>query len=339
MRVCFLFVILLLGGCSSKRPLSESNECVKIKAAFDLGSGSTKMKVGRVNVCRQKIEKILLEASLPVKYKESLQNSRDNWLDREIQNKGVEAVLKLKEMAQAFGPSSYQGVATSAFRTATNGKDFAAKLAQDTGVKISVISQEEEAKLGFVAASAIASGDLKEILVWDIGGGSMQMVSYSGNGEFVIYQGKLASASFKKEIIANVQGRNPLLVETPNPIGYANSQKAVALARKRAFQTVPPAIKEKLANDPEVIGIGGVHYFSVRKRVSKDDLVTLREIKQAAKTAVSLTDTQAGGDYASTDISNLLLVQGFMEALGIEKVKTGRINLADGILLSGSKLF
>ena len=46
-----------------------------------------------------------------------------------------------------------------------------------------------------------------------------------------------------------------------------------------------------------------------------------------------LTDTEIGGKYAATEISNLTLVLGFMNELGIEKVMTVKANMAHGILI------
>jgi exopolyphosphatase/guanosine-5'-triphosphate,3'-diphosphate pyrophosphatase len=49
---------------------------------------------------------------------------------------------------------------------------------------------------------------------------------------------------------------------------------------------------------------------------------------------ISLTDKEIGGQYADTEISNLILVLGFMQQLGISEVMTQNINLADGVLLN-----
>ncbi|MCO4755658.1 MAG: hypothetical protein KC478_14345, partial [Bacteriovoracaceae bacterium] len=200
--IALLFAATAFGG-----------ECVKVKAAFDIGSGTTKMKVAKVDTCLQKIEKILLEANEPVAYKEKLQNNKDNKLDAAILDEGLKALLKLKKKAQQYAPELYAAAATSAFRTAANGSEAAQKLSEESGIKIYVISQKKEALLGFAAAAAKAQKGLTDILVWDIGGGSMQMTSYIGNNKFDIYEGKIASASFKKFVIEAVQNKDPKKVD------------------------------------------------------------------------------------------------------------------------------
>ncbi|MBC74673.1 MAG: phosphatase [Halobacteriovoraceae bacterium] len=318
--------------------LAYGDDCVKIKAAFDIGSGTTKMKVGRVDTCLQKIEEILFEANEPVAYKEKLQNNPDNILGNEIQKKGLNALLKLKEKAKAFSPVSYSAVATSAFRTASNGEKTARFLSEQSGVDIDVISQKEEALLGFAAAVAKSKKTLDQVLVWDIGGGSMQMTSYKGKGKFDIYEGKLASASFKKLVIRDVQNKDAKIVATPNPVTENNFIKAKAIVKSYALETVPQKIKDKLKSGAQVIGIGGVHYYSVRRQANVKEEYSQAILQNTITSKLGKTDSEVGGDYASTDVSNLILVKGYMEALNIQKVEAYKINLADGVLLSGNSL-
>lgn len=314
------------------------DDCIKVKAAFDIGSGTTKMKVGRVNTCLQKIEKILLEANEPVAYKEKLQNHPKNLLGEDIQQDGLNALLKLKKMAQAYSPVSYQAVATSAFRTADNGEVVAKKLAIDSGIDIDVISQKEEALLGFAAAVSKSNKEVSQVLVWDIGGGSMQMTSYNKLGKFDIYEGKIASASFKKLIIKNVQKHDPKEVKTPNPISKLDYQTSKNAAKAYAQTTVPKTIKEKIQSGAQVLGIGGVHYYSVRGQTKVESKYDHSTLESTISSKLANHDADIGGDYASTDVSNLILVKSYMEALNIKEVEAFRINLADGVLLSGKSL-
>lgn len=338
MRI-FLFAIsfsaLSLGGGST------GSDCHEVRAAFDIGSGATKMKVAKVNTCLQKIEEILLEADEPVKYKESLQNSSDNKLDEDIQDRGVKALAKLKSQAEQYRPESYLAVATSAFRTASNGQAFAEKMSDATGVQVRVIDQEAEARLGFAAATRIASGDMKNLVVWDIGGGSMQIISYTGESKFSIYQGKMASASFKSHIIKKIKNQDTKKTESPNPIGAKDAKAALEEAKEFAKLTVPAEIKKRIKSGAQIVGIGGVHSQSIMGQLARDGRnighsYSLKDLDKAIDKSILMGDEQIGGAYASTEASNLILVKGFMKELEIDEVRTGRINLADGLLLGGT---
>ena len=76
--------------------------------------------------------------------------------------------------AVAIGPEDTLAVATSAIRDATNGPEFVARAESATGLTINVLSPEEEAHFGYVAA--VNSTTLDKGVVLDIGGGSVQLV-------------------------------------------------------------------------------------------------------------------------------------------------------------------
>jgi exopolyphosphatase/guanosine-5'-triphosphate,3'-diphosphate pyrophosphatase len=65
-------------------------------------------------------------------------------------------------------------VATSAVRDASNREEFLSAAHAQTGLKIEVLSAEEEARYGFVAA--INTSTLTDGVVLEIGGGSMQLI-------------------------------------------------------------------------------------------------------------------------------------------------------------------
>ena len=315
----FMIVSLLVLGSFS----SFADDCLKVRAAFDVGSGTTKMKVAKVNVCEQKIVEMLLEKDIPVAYKAQLKNSKDNQFDSKIMEEGIDAILELKSQASVFNPESFDGVATSAFRTASNGKAFAQNLKDKTGVNIRVISQPLEAKFGFVAASTISNTEMNEMIVWDIGGGSMQIVSYEGDGVFKAYAGQIASETFKDYIIESIQYKQRSQNSTPNPISAADLNTATNAA-KYISSSVLSEIKAKIESGAQVFGIGGVLYHSVRGQIypeTKTTVYTLAQLQETLDKKVDLSDEEIGGKYAKTEVSNLALVLGFMEGLKIQSVK------------------
>ena len=65
-------------------------------------------------------------------------------------------------------------VATSAIRDATNAREFLDRAEAASGLKVRVLSKEEEARYGYLAA--VNSTTLSDGVMLDIGGGSMQLV-------------------------------------------------------------------------------------------------------------------------------------------------------------------
>ncbi len=80
--------------------------------------------------------------------------------------------------AAALGPDEVDAVATSAIREARNGEAFLARARELSGLGIRVLSREQEARYGYLAA--VNSTSLADGAVLDLGGGSMQLVRVVG---------------------------------------------------------------------------------------------------------------------------------------------------------------
>jgi exopolyphosphatase/guanosine-5'-triphosphate,3'-diphosphate pyrophosphatase len=76
--------------------------------------------------------------------------------------------------ASGLGPDEVDAVATSAIRDATNARAFLDRAEAASGLRVRVLSKEEEARYGYLAA--VNSTTLADGVMLDIGGGSMQLV-------------------------------------------------------------------------------------------------------------------------------------------------------------------
>ena len=97
-------------------------------------------------------------------------------LGKEGMRRAADAISVFAHFAQAsqIAPSDVDLVATSAIREATNADDFLRRVQRDTGLAIRVLSREDEARYGYLAA--VNSTLLADGLMLDLGGGSMQLV-------------------------------------------------------------------------------------------------------------------------------------------------------------------
>ncbi|TDT63473.1 hypothetical protein [Fonticella tunisiensis] len=95
----------------------------------------------------------------------------------------VQAIMVYKQIMEEYGVKQSFGMATSAVRSAQNGKDVIRYIEERTGIKISILSGEEEAYLGYLGVRTVIKSD-KPILVVDIGGGSTEFVLGSGRDIF-----------------------------------------------------------------------------------------------------------------------------------------------------------
>ena len=67
-------------------------------------------------------------------------------------------------------------VATEACRRAANSKYFLEQVVRDTGLKLEVISPQEEARLAVISCAPLVDVETTQLLVIDIGGGSTELV-------------------------------------------------------------------------------------------------------------------------------------------------------------------
>jgi exopolyphosphatase/guanosine-5'-triphosphate,3'-diphosphate pyrophosphatase len=67
-------------------------------------------------------------------------------------------------------------VATEACRRARNSQDFIRRAQRETGLRLDIITAEEEARLAVVSCASLVAADTEQLLVIDIGGGSTELV-------------------------------------------------------------------------------------------------------------------------------------------------------------------
>src|SRR6476620_4231223 len=89
----------------------------------------------------------------------------------------VEFVRECLVVAEDQGVEEVMAFATSAIREAPNGEDVLAEVRAQTGVPLSVLSGEDEARLTFLAARRWFGWSSGTLLVLDIGGGSLELAA------------------------------------------------------------------------------------------------------------------------------------------------------------------
>lgn len=79
-----------------------------------------------------------------------------------------------------------RSVATEACRRAENGAEFIERVYAETGIALDIISAEEEARLAVAGCHALLEPGDGPALVFDIGGGSTELVLVEGDGSKVV---------------------------------------------------------------------------------------------------------------------------------------------------------
>jgi exopolyphosphatase / guanosine-5'-triphosphate,3'-diphosphate pyrophosphatase len=114
----------------------------------------------------------------------------DRWLlrlaehvgdDNQLSKAGEKALLKAVQhacdQAQKQGCEELLAMATSAIREADNGLEVLDRVRQRTGVDLQVLTGEDEARLTFLAVRRWFGWSAGQLLVLDIGGGSLELAA------------------------------------------------------------------------------------------------------------------------------------------------------------------
>jgi exopolyphosphatase/guanosine-5'-triphosphate,3'-diphosphate pyrophosphatase len=140
-------------------------------AAIDVGTNSIHMIV----VERQKHGYRVID-----KEKDMVQLGRGSLEGRpltdEAVERGVEALRRMAGIAERWKVQDVVAVATSAIREAPNGRKFIAAAEKASGIRIRVISGEEEAEYIYRAVRSAIDFHGGTALVIDIGGGSVELI-------------------------------------------------------------------------------------------------------------------------------------------------------------------
>ena len=141
------------------------------RAAFDIGSGASKVLVADVDVASGAlVGDVLFEAEKPLPFKVDAQASADGSLSDDIRLKGFALLEKLASEARLHGAVEACGIATEIFRTSPNGLNFLTQVENRTRVPISTLTQDAEARLGLATAEALTGGSWHASGAW-VGGG------------------------------------------------------------------------------------------------------------------------------------------------------------------------
>ncbi|GAB2555335.1 Ppx/GppA phosphatase family protein [Leucobacter ruminantium] len=87
----------------------------------------------------------------------------------------VSAIAEAAETVREIGVDDMIATATSAIREAANGEAVLARIERETGVRLQVLSGEEEARITMLAVRRWLGWSAGEILLFDIGGGSFEI--------------------------------------------------------------------------------------------------------------------------------------------------------------------
>ena len=144
-------------------------------AALDLGTNNCRLMIASLHNSQFRIVEAF---SRIVRLGEGLAHS--GALSERAMERALRALKICAEKIAKRGVSRIRAVATQACRIAGNGRDFIARVERETGLKLTIISPQEEAHLSVMGCASLLDGreikpPARAALVMDVGGGSTEL--------------------------------------------------------------------------------------------------------------------------------------------------------------------
>lgn len=97
-------------------------------------------------------------------------------IDAAAFRRGLAALREYREVLSEYGVGQAKAFGTAALRTADNGAEFIRQAEAETGIRVQLISGQEEARLIHLGVAQAVPFTLDKALIMDIGGGSVEFI-------------------------------------------------------------------------------------------------------------------------------------------------------------------
>jgi exopolyphosphatase/guanosine-5'-triphosphate,3'-diphosphate pyrophosphatase len=316
-------------------------------AALDLGTNNCRLLIATP---MGKSFRIVEAYSRIVRLGDGL--SRTGRLDPSATARAMAALKVCADRVRRRNVTKIRAVATQACRAAENGADFVAAVERDTGLKLEIITPEEEARLSVAGCLNLLDYSASAALVVDVGGGSTELSWVD-----------LTDPDFRK---APSLGNIPVGAWVSTPVGVVTLAERFpepTPASQGWFQAMVDHVKGEIgafrgaesfrpvfeAGCAQLIGtsgaitsLAGMHLGLKRyERARVDGLWLRRSDCEAAADKLMALDLAAraaepciGRDRADLVLAGAAILQAVQELWPCERVRVADRGLREGILLS-----
>ncbi|KHO30268.1 exopolyphosphatase [Corynebacterium minutissimum] len=245
----------------------------------------------------------------------------------------ISAVGEAKELSQKLGCDELMAFATSAVRSAANSAEVLDEVEKNTGVRLEILSGEEEARLTFLAVRRWYGWSAGRITNLDIGGGSLELST--GTDEH-------PELAFSLDLGAGRLTHNWFDTDPPE-------KSKVNLLRDYIDAELVSVADQMRALGPSGLGVGTSKTFRTLARLtgaapsSAGPYVKRTLTAPGLRQLISFISRMTAADRADLEgvsstrshqiVAGALVAEASMRALGIEKLEICPWALREGVIL------
>jgi len=314
----------------------------EVFAALDLGTNNCRLLVATP---RGRGFRILDSYSRIVRLGEGL--SQNGQLGPAAMERAVGALSVCADRIRRRGASHIRAVATQACRAASNGPQFLAEVEARTGLRLSVISPREEARLAVAGCINLLDLESKAALILDVGGGSTELSWLYLRGGLELRRPPLTAWLSVPIGVVTLAERFPPEVDS-DMIGF-RAMVETFKAEVKAFGGAGSLGRVFAAGEAHLIGtsgaitsLAGLHLGLARYDRSRVDglWMTRAECDAVARRLAALTVRERGAEpcigpeRADLVLAGAAILQAVQEVWPCERVRVADRGLREGLLLS-----
>lgn len=289
------------------------------KALVDLGS----------NTVRLSVYQVFEDGSFSLLFSEKETAGLVNYItDKHMSvegfDKACDVINDFKRLMAQFDISELNIFATASLRNISNRDEALAYIKEKTGESINIVSGKEEAELGYYGA--ISETALNSGIIFDIGGGSTEIVRFDGKSIITADSYEIGSLNLFTAFVKNIWP----------------SKSEIKNIKERAKAVLSPAVPDISCNT--ICGIGGTNrallslvnaYF---KKPQDNRTITSAEFKKLKKVILKKDDVSKKlilkncPDRIHTIIPGMLITNEIIKKLKADKIIISRNGVREGYL-------
>lgn len=222
---------------------------MSLKAVIDLGTNTFHLLIANIESGKPEI---VFKKQIPVKLGEGGINT--GYIADAAYTRGLAAMQQIKALLDDYHVVTLSAFATSAIRSAKNGADFIKDVKTQTGITITMIDGDTEATYIFEGIRKSMPLTEEQVLVMDIGGGSVEFIIGSKTGitwkqSFDIGAARLVERFHKSDPISpeEIEALNSYLTEVLTPLKQACEQYKIStlIGSAGSFESIADLINEQ----------------------------------------------------------------------------------------------
>lgn len=327
----------------SRRQRGPGNGRKSLFAAVDLGTNNCRLLIARrmPGEGDRNAFQVVDAYSRIVRLGEGLLQSGK--LSEGAMDRAVQALVVCAEKLQRRGVTQVRSVATEACRQADNGMEFVRRVYEETGLALDVITPAEEARLAVLGCQTLIDRDAERTLVFDIGGGSTEVVLLRSAFEH-------GEPCFRMEAWVSVPWGVVSLGETePTDAGSSDSRMQAYVRMKQRVADHLTPLRRMIKSEVQLLGASGTvttlaslnmglaHYD--RRQVdgswaSTEELVALSHRLARCAPIERAEIPGVGADRADLVVAGAAILEALIELGSAPRLRVADRGIREGILRS-----